>query len=57
MTLSAGLLMAGNFTLTSSDLQGQLTKKQEFDGLGAVGRISLRSLAGRMHPKGLKVLL
>ncbi|HHD77986.1 MAG TPA: phosphatidylethanolamine-binding protein, partial [Campylobacteraceae bacterium] len=25
LTLGAGMLMAGNFTLTSSDLQGQLT--------------------------------
>ncbi len=31
--LCASFLLANNFTLTSSDLKGQLTKKQEFNSL------------------------
>ncbi|MFY4807332.1 hypothetical protein ACOTVK_02115 [Aliarcobacter butzleri] len=35
--LCASFLLANNFTLTSSDLKGQLTKKQEFNGFGCSG--------------------
>ena len=36
MSLSA-LLFAGNFTLTSDDISGQLTKAQEYQGFGCNG--------------------
>jgi len=54
MTLSAGLLIAGNFTLTSSDLQGQLSKKQEFDGFGCSGANISPQLSWKDVPKGTK---
>ena len=36
--LAFSISYAGNFTLTSDDLKGQLTKQQEFDGFGCNGK-------------------
>jgi Raf kinase inhibitor-like YbhB/YbcL family protein len=54
MTLGVGLLMAGNFTLTSSDLHGQLSKKQEFDGFGCSGENLSPQLSWKDAPKDTK---
>ena len=52
--LAASALIAGNFTLTSSDLQGQLTKKQEFNGFGCSGENTSPQLSWSNAPKGTK---
>ncbi|MPL68487.1 hypothetical protein SDC9_14215 [bioreactor metagenome] len=52
--LSASFLLANNFTLTSSDLKGQLTKKQEFNGFGCSGENISPQLSWENAPKGTK---
>lgn len=52
--LCASFLLANNFTLTSSDLQGQLTKKQEFNGFGCSGENISPELSWKDAPKGTK---
>ena len=47
-------LLANNFTLTSSDLKGQLTKKQEFNGFGCSGENISPQLSWQNAPKGTK---
>nr|WP_245609177.1 YbhB/YbcL family Raf kinase inhibitor-like protein [Sulfurovum lithotrophicum] len=47
-------VLAGNFTLTSSDLGGQLTKKQEFNGFGCNGKNVSPELSWSGVPKGTK---
>ena len=41
-------LSAGNFTLESKDLKGQLTKVQEFNGFGCTGK----NISPELHWKG-----
>jgi len=48
------VLMAGNFTLQSNDLKGQLTKVQEFNGFGCNGQNVSPELHWRDAPKGTK---
>ncbi|MCT7649693.1 YbhB/YbcL family Raf kinase inhibitor-like protein [Aliarcobacter butzleri] len=52
--LCASFLLANNFTLTSSDLKGQLTKKQEFNGFGCSGENISPQLSWENAPKGTK---
>ena len=52
--LSVKTLWAGNFTLTSSDLKGQLTKAQEFNGFGCSGENISPQLKWSGEPKGTK---
>ena len=47
-------LLANNFTLTSSELKGQLTKKQEFNGFGCSGENISPQLSWQNAPKGTK---
>jgi Raf kinase inhibitor-like YbhB/YbcL family protein len=47
-------LMAETFTLTSKDLQGQLTKTQEFNGFGCTGENISPKLSWENAPKGTK---
>ena len=54
MMSMAVLLSAGNFTLTSSDLQGQLTIEQEFNGFGCSGKNISPELIWKNAPKGTK---
>ena len=52
--LTATILMAGNFTLESSDIEGQLTKVQEFNGFGCSGENKSPELHWHDAPKGTK---
>ncbi len=52
--LTATTLMAGNFTLESNDLEGQLTKVQEFNGFGCSGENKSPELHWSNAPKGTK---
>lgn len=52
--LCVSFLLANNFTLTSSDLKGQLTKKQEFNGFGCSGENISPQLSWENAPKGTK---
>ncbi len=52
--MCASFLLANNFTLTSSDLKGQLTKKQEFNGFGCSGENISPQLSWENAPKGTK---
>ncbi|MCG3703214.1 YbhB/YbcL family Raf kinase inhibitor-like protein [Aliarcobacter butzleri] len=52
--LCASFLLGNNFTLTSSDLKGQLTKKQEFNGFGCSGENISPELSWKDAPKGTK---
>jgi Raf kinase inhibitor-like YbhB/YbcL family protein len=56
--LSLGLcsvfLLADNFTLTSNDLKGQLTNKQEFSGFGCTGENISPQLSWQNAPKETK---
>ncbi len=52
--LSTVSLMAGEFTLHSNDLSGQLTKKQEFSGFGCSGQNISPALSWNNAPKGTK---
>ncbi|HHD75803.1 MAG TPA: YbhB/YbcL family Raf kinase inhibitor-like protein [Campylobacterales bacterium] len=47
-------LMADNFTLTSKDLKGQLTKTQEFNSFGCSGENKSPELTWSNAPKGTK---
>ena len=52
--LCATFLLADNFTLSSSDLQGQLTSKQVFNGFGCTGENISPELSWKDAPKGTK---
>ena len=52
--LTITTLMAGTFTLESNDLEGQLTKVQEFNGFGCSGENKSPELHWSNAPKGTK---
>ncbi|CAA6811912.1 MAG: Phospholipid-binding protein [uncultured Sulfurovum sp.] len=52
--LMASSLMAGSFTLESKDLEGQLSKTQEFNGFGCSGENKSPELHWSNAPKGTK---
>ena len=52
--LMASVLVAQNFTLASSDLKGQLTKTQEFNGFGCTGENISPQISWSHPPKGTK---
>lgn len=52
--LMFGILNAGNFTLTSNDIGGQFTVKQEFNGFGCAGENISPELSWRDAPAGTK---
>lgn len=52
--LCATFLLADNFTLSSSDLEGQLTSKQVFNGFGCTGENISTELSWKDAPKGTK---
>ena len=52
--LCATFLLADNFTLSSSDLEGQLTSKQLFNGFGCTGENISPELSWKDAPKGTK---
>ena len=52
--LTATTLMAGNFTLESNDLKGQLTKTQEFNSFGCSGENKSPELHWSNAPKDTK---
>ena len=52
--LAATTMMADTFTLSSNDLQGQLTTTQEFDGFGCSGANQSPALHWTNAPKGTK---
>lgn len=52
--LMASVLVAQNFTLASSDLKGQLTKTQEFNGFGCTGDNISPQISWSHPPKGTK---
>jgi Raf kinase inhibitor-like YbhB/YbcL family protein len=54
MILSFMTATAGNFTLTSKDLKGQLTKVQEFSGFGCNGKNISPQLHWSNPPQGTK---
>ncbi|AXK49113.1 YbhB/YbcL family Raf kinase inhibitor-like protein [Aliarcobacter trophiarum] len=54
LVFCASFLFADNFTLKSSDLKGQLTKKQEFNGFGCSGENISPQLSWENAPNGTK---
>lgn len=52
--LTTSILIAGNFTLSSSDLKGQLTNKQVYNGFGCKGENISPQLSWSNAPKGTK---
>ena len=54
LSLCATFLLADNFTLTSNDLKGQLTNKQEFSGFGCTGENISPQLSWQNAPKETK---
>ncbi|WP_345971142.1 YbhB/YbcL family Raf kinase inhibitor-like protein [Sulfurimonas sp. HSL1-6] len=54
LLVAAAWLHAGNFTLTSSDLQGQLTMKEVFNGFGCSGENVSPALQWANAPKETK---
>jgi len=52
--LTATTIMAGNFTLESNDIEGQLTKVQEFNGFGCSGENKSPELHWKNAPKETK---
>ena len=52
--LTATTLMAGNFTLESNDIKGQLTKAQEFNSFGCSGENKSPELHWSNAPKETK---
>ena len=52
--LMASSLVAGSFTLQSDDLEGQLSKKQEFNSFGCTGKNMSPELHWTDAPKGTK---
>ena len=54
LACSTVVLTAGNFTLKSNDIQGQLTKVQEYSGFGCSGENLSPQLRWSDAPKGTK---
>ena len=54
IALSITMMMADGFTLKSSDLGGQLSKTQEFNGFGCSGQNISPQLSWSKAPKGTK---
>lgn len=54
LALCASFLFADNFTLSSSDLKGQLTNKEVFSGFGCSGENISPELSWKDAPKGTK---
>jgi len=54
LLLLTTLSFGANFTLSSSDLSGQLTKTQEFNGFGCSGKNVSPKLTWKDAPKGTK---
>ena len=54
LMLTLGIAYGENFTLTSDDLKGQLTKKQEFKGFGCSGENISPALNWSNAPKETK---
>lgn len=54
LLLSASILMAGDFTLQSKDIDAQLTKVQEFNSYGCDGQNVSPQLSWSNAPKGTK---
>lgn len=54
IALFSNTLYAEGFTLTSKDLQGQITKDQVFNGFGCVGKNISPQLSWKNVPKGTK---
>lgn len=52
--LTFTMVQAGTFTLSSDEIGGQLTKKQEFDGFGCSGENVSPALSWSDAPKGTK---
>jgi Raf kinase inhibitor-like YbhB/YbcL family protein len=52
--LSANILIASEFTLSSKDLEGQLSQKQVFNGFGCTGKNISPELSWNYAPKGTK---
>ena len=52
--LTASVLMAGDFTLQSTDIAVKLTKAQEFNGSGCTGQNISPQLSWSHAPKGTK---
>jgi Raf kinase inhibitor-like YbhB/YbcL family protein len=52
--LMASALLANNFTLQSNDLEGQLSKSQEFNSFGCTGENKSPELHWDNAPKGTK---
>lgn len=50
----ASIIFAQNFTLSSTELQGQLTSKQVFNGFGCTGENVSPQLSWKDAPKGTK---
>lgn len=54
IVFSASIIFAQNFTLSSTELQGQLTSKQVFNGFGCTGENVSPQLSWKDAPKGTK---
>ena len=54
LALASIALIAGNFTVKSNDIKGQLTKAQEFNGFGCNGQNISPELHWSDAPKGTK---
>jgi len=52
--LSSTLMMANTFTLESNNIEGQLTKTEEFNGFGCSGENKSPELHWKNIPKGTK---
>lgn len=54
LLVATSMIMAGNFTLTSATIGGQLTKSEEFNGFGCSGSNLSPELVWSDAPKGTK---
>jgi len=54
LAVTVSMLTAGNFTLTSTDIKGQLSEVQEFNGFGCNGQNVSPELSWKEAPKGTK---
>lgn len=54
LLLSTSVLSAGEFTLSSKDLKGQLSTKQIFNGFGCIGENISPELSWKNAPEGTK---
>ncbi|WP_435263188.1 YbhB/YbcL family Raf kinase inhibitor-like protein [Tenacibaculum sp. nBUS_03] len=54
LTLSTASFSQNTFTLTSQDLGGESTKKEEFNGFGCVGKNQSPQLSWKNAPEGTK---